>query len=54
MQFSFQSIENSDACLTFLSVSPIATENIDRMGLADKVGIQSGNFFKDAFPKADI
>ncbi len=35
-------------------VSPIAIENIGNMGLGDKVNIQSGDFFKDEFPKADI
>jgi len=36
------------------AVSPIAIENIGHMGLAEKVNIQSGDFFKDAFPKADV
>jgi len=35
-------------------VSPIAMENIGNMELADKVKIQSGDFFKDTFPKADV
>lgn len=35
-------------------VSPIAAENMSNMGLADKVSIQSGDFFKDDFPKADV
>ncbi len=35
-------------------VSPIAKENIDNMGLTDKVNIESGDFFKDEFPKTDI
>lgn len=35
-------------------VSPIALENISKMGLADKVNVKSGDFFTDAFPKADV
>jgi len=35
-------------------VSPIAMENIDNMGLADRINIQSGDFFADDFPKADV
>lgn len=35
-------------------VSPIALENISKMGLAERVKIESGDFFTDAFPVADI
>ena len=35
-------------------VSPIALENISKMGLADKVTVKTGDFFTDEFPKADI
>jgi len=35
-------------------VSPIASENITNLGLGHKVNIQSGDFFKDKFPKADV
>ena len=35
-------------------VSPIALENISKMGLADKVNVKSGDFFTDAFPRADV
>src|SRR5689334_6298068 len=35
-------------------VEPIAKENISRFGLSDRVKTTSGDFFKDAFPKADI
>lgn len=35
-------------------VSPIALENVSKMGVADKVEIESGDFFHDSFPKADI
>ena len=35
-------------------ISPIALENISKMGLADKVNVRSGDFFTDEFPKADI
>jgi len=43
-------------CISFdlPPVSPIAMENIANMGLGDKVSIQSGDFFKDELPKADI
>jgi precorrin-6B methylase 2 len=36
------------------AVSPIALENISRMGLASKITIMSGDFFSDPFPKADV
>jgi precorrin-6B methylase 2 len=35
-------------------VNPVATENISKMGLGERVTIQNGDFFKDEFPKADI
>lgn len=35
-------------------VSPIAKENINTMGLNDKVTIASGDFFVDDFPEADV
>ncbi|PTM08002.1 MAG: methyltransferase [Bacteroidetes bacterium] len=35
-------------------VTPIATENIDYMGLGDRVTAVSGDFFVDEFPKADV
>ena len=35
-------------------VGPIALENISKMGVADKVEVRSGDFFKDSFPHADI
>ena len=35
-------------------VCPIALENVSKMGLADKVTIKAGDFFKDSFPHADI
>lgn len=35
-------------------VTPIATKNIENMGLSDKVTTQSGDFFKEEFPKADV
>jgi precorrin-6B methylase 2 len=43
-------------CISFdLSpVSPIALENVSKMGLSDRVKIQSGDFFTDSFPDADI
>jgi hypothetical protein len=43
-------------CISFdlPQVSPIALENISKMGLASRVKIQSGDFFTDPFPKADV
>jgi len=43
-------------CISFdlPQVSPIAAANIKNMGLQDKVNIQSGDFFKDDFPKGDM
>ena len=43
-------------CISFdLSpVSPIALENVSKMGVADKVEIVTGDFFNDSFPKASI
>jgi hypothetical protein len=43
-------------CISFdlPPVSPIALENMSKMGLADKVEIRSGDFFNDPFPKADV
>ncbi len=43
-------------CTTFdlPPVAPIAKESIDRFGLSSRIDIVSGNFFTDAFPKADI
>ena len=43
-------------CISFdlPPVKPIATENVAKLGLTDRVSIQSGDFFTDDFPKADI
>jgi len=35
-------------------VTPVATENIDHLGLTDRVTAVSGDFFVDEFPKADV
>ena len=35
-------------------VSPIAEENLSNMGVGDKVKVQSGDFFTEEFPQADI
>lgn len=35
-------------------VTPIAKANLENMGVADKVVAQSGDFFKEDFPKADV
>ena len=44
------------SCITFdlPPVSALATENINGMRLTNKVTIQSGDFFNDEFPKADV
>lgn len=36
------------------AVEPIANETIDRYQLGDRVKAQSGDFFSDSFPKADV
>jgi precorrin-6B methylase 2 len=43
-------------CISFdlPPVTPVATENIQKMGLVDKITITSGDFFVDDFPKADV
>jgi len=43
-------------CISFdlPPVSPIALENVSKMGVADKVEIRSGDFFVDSFPAADV
>jgi precorrin-6B methylase 2 len=43
-------------CISFdlPPVSPIALENISKMGLASKVEIRSGDFIKDPIPGADV
>ncbi len=35
-------------------VAPLALENLSKMGLASRVKIKSGDFFKDPFPEADV
>jgi precorrin-6B methylase 2 len=35
-------------------VSPIALENVSKMGLAERVKVQSGDFFVDPVPSADV
>ncbi len=55
---SAQVVLNNDhmKCISFdlPPVSPVATETINNMSLGDKIIIQSGDFFKEDFPKADI
>ena len=43
-------------CVSFdlPEVGPIADENINRIGLADRVSTQSGDFLKGSIPKADV
>lgn len=44
------------SCVSFdlAPVAPIAQENIDGMQLGDRVSIQSGDFFQDPLPHADV
>lgn len=44
------------SCVTYdlPPVAPIASENIEMMGLSDRVTVQSGDFFNEDFPKADV
>ncbi|HKK40871.1 MAG TPA: methyltransferase [Bacteroidales bacterium] len=35
-------------------VSPIALENVSKMGMAERVKVQSGDFFTDTIPSADV
>ena len=53
-----QVVMNNDnmSCISFdlPKVSTIADENIKRMKLSDRVTIESGDFFVDDFPKADV
>jgi tRNA A58 N-methylase Trm61 len=43
-------------CISFdlPPVAPIALENLSKMGIASRVKVQSGDFFQESFPKADI
>ncbi|GJM27884.1 MAG: methyltransferase/methylase [Cyclobacteriaceae bacterium] len=43
-------------CISFdlPQVEPIAKQNIASLGVSDRVSVQSGDFFKDEFPKVDI
>ena len=43
-------------CISFdlPPVNPVATENVYKMGLSDKITVRSGDFFTDEFPKSDI
>lgn len=43
-------------CTTFdlAPASDIAAENIQKMGLSEKVAVKTGDFFKDDFPKSDV
>lgn len=44
------------SCVSFdlPPVAPVATENIAMMGLSDRVSVQSGDFFRDDIPTADV
>ena len=56
--FAAQVAMNNDhmKCVSFdlPPVSPVAIENMNKMGLGTKVVIQSGDFLKENFPKADV
>ena len=43
-------------CITYdlAAVAPVAQENIDAMGLSEKVSVRSGDFFTDEIPGADV
>jgi len=43
-------------CISFdlPQVSPIAEENVSKMGLSDRIKVVSGDFFSDELPKVDI
>lgn len=43
-------------CISFdlPPVGPIAKENVDNMGLSDRIEVCSGDFFTDELPRADI
>ena len=43
-------------CISFdlPAVASIAAENISKMGMAEEIRIQSGDFFTDPFPAADV
>ncbi|MEO8582176.1 MAG: methyltransferase [Flavitalea sp.] len=43
-------------CITFdlPPIEPIATETIEKFQLSNRVKVQGGDFFTDAFPKADM
>ncbi len=47
---------NHMRCISFdlPAVNPVATENVYKIGLSDKITIRSGDFFVDDFPKADV
>lgn len=57
-QLSTQVVQHNPhmSCISFdlPPVAPVAYENISLMGVADKVKVQSGNFFDDPFPLADV
>ncbi|EPR66227.1 methyltransferase [Cyclobacterium qasimii] len=43
-------------CITFdlPPVGPIAQENVDSIGLTDRIEVKSGDFFTDELPQADV
>ena len=55
---SSQVVKHNDhmRCISFdlPPVTPIALENISKMGLANKVEVKTGDFFADSFPEADV
>lgn len=53
-QVAIQNPHMNCASFDLPPVSPIAHENVSIMGVADRVRVVSGNFFTDAFPKADV
>lgn len=55
---SIHIVENNEhmQCISFdlPPVHPIATENVNKLGLSDRISIRSGDFFIDDFPNADV
>jgi len=55
---SIHVVKNNDhmRCISFdlPPVHPVATENVYKMGLSDRITVRLGDFFADDFPKADV
>lgn len=55
---SIHIVKNNDhmKCISYdlPPIEPIASENVSKLGLSDKISVVSGDFFVDDFPKADV